>query len=782
VLTVVEMGKTRSYQLVTSDYEIGRVMAVNTAQVTIELNPDLKALTRGTYEATVEVGRINSYVIIPVGPRKIVAMVTNISMTEEAELRVDRTMVTLPSARRLMKATMIGTIDGNEFTQGISLFPTLDNPVLVATKEDLKSIFDTAIDDNKSPAKGDPGYCIPIGKSVIFPDFDININPDTFFGKHAAVIGSTGAGKSCTIASIIQSVIEQPKVKNARFIVLDTNGEYRSAFQVKQQDKAWHDANSKYRCLYLPADQNQQDECLVIPYWFMNSDDFVRLFRANVGIQSPILKRSLGLARADSGQVDNGVTIGSALLAAINRIRAHCENDVPSQQWAIPNNIKKECENALEFETAFPNAWGNLEDLGLASIVKNAFSVIKVVVTPSTLRSNDPNYTAFGATTIYSIFEQLDKLREVVGETDFVKSDVSQSDPDAPSYFDLQKMVSVAIDAAMREQAEASSPGRVREACGPMMLRIQRYLTDPRFNFLFGDIPEPPDALATFIRDIMGLIPASSEQKVKDKIKEKGDNKSSTSSISEIKDDSNSELAKPVLPFCLRQGKDFYDPHNVVVIDLSLLASEVLENVTALIGRLILEFLQRLGDEASGVERGSFPVVLVLEEAQNYIRETRGYNEESISKEVFERIAREGRKYGLGLVVASQRPSELSKTVLSQCNSFIVHRLQNPEDLRYFKEIVPGIYDQLLDQLPALAPRNALVLGECVRAPALAFVREANPAPKSKDPKFYEKWVSDDPPMPNVEAICGKWEGKEIEEESALSEEVPSVNDLHPSE
>lgn len=165
-------------------------------------------------------------------------------------------------------------------------------------------------------------------------------------------------------------------------------------------------------------------------------------------------------------------------------------------------------------------------------------------------------------------------------------------------------------------------------------------------------------------------------------------------------------------------------------------------------------------DPVSGVGRGEYPVVLVLEEAQNYIREGRRTEEDSISKLVFERIAREGRKYGLGLVVASQRPSELSKTVLSQCNSFIVHRLQNPEDLRYFREIVPGIYGQLLDQLPALAPRSALVLGECVQAPALVEMREANPVPKSKNPKFYRSWTQEEK-QPDFEAVCERWEGKQ---------------------
>lgn len=216
---------------------------------------------------------------------------------------------------------------------------------------------------------------------------------------------------------------------------------------------------------------------------------------------------------------------------------------------------------------------------------------------------------------------------------------------------------------------------------------------------------------------------------------------------------------KGQLPFYDRQRRGS-TRSNVVIIDLSLLASEVLENVTALIGRLIHEFLQRLSDPVSGIGRGEYPVVLILEEAQNYIREGRKTEEDSISKLVFERIAREGRKYGLGLVVASQRPSELSKTVLSQCNSFVVHRLQNPEDLRYFREIVPGIYGQLLDQLPALAPRSALVLGECVQAPALVEMREASPVPKSKNPKFYRSWTQEES-HPDFEAVCERWEGRQ---------------------
>ena len=124
--------------------------------------------------------------------------------------------------------------------------------------------------------------------------------------------------------------------------------------------------------------------------------------------------------------------------------------------------------------------------------------------------------------------------------------------------------------------------------------------------------------------------------------------------------------------------------HRVTIVDLSQLASEVLENVTALIGRLVLEFMQRCPD------RGKFPVVLVLEEAHHYIAAHIVTDRQRRAREVFERIAKEGRKFGLSLVVASQRPSELSRTVLAQCNSFIVHRIQNPDDQEYFKSVISG--------------------------------------------------------------------------------------------
>lgn len=301
-----------------NDNEIGRVVAVDTAQVTIELNKDIKALTRSTYEGTFEVGCINSYIIIPISGKRIVAMITRVVLTEDSELKADKTMVSLPSSRRLMKATMIGTIEDSSFKQGISVFPILDTPVLITTKDDLDAIFGKKTQCDAKECE-DPGYCIPIGKSAIFTDYNIKINPDAFFGKHAAIIGSTGSGKSCTIATILQSILEQPEIKQTNFVILDTNGEYRSAFQ-KLSDGKWEDALPNVKSLYIPTEPKDSQR-LIIPYWLMDSDDFTRLFRAQPGVQRPVLLSALTMARNEH-QNPGWMSLRENLILECHRIMA----------------------------------------------------------------------------------------------------------------------------------------------------------------------------------------------------------------------------------------------------------------------------------------------------------------------------------------------------------------------------------------------------------------------------------------------------------------------------
>jgi hypothetical protein len=483
-------------------------------------------------------------------------------------------------------------------------------------------------------------------------------------------------------------------------------------------------------------------ERLVIPYWFMNAEDFVRLFQASKGVQRPVLLEALRLARNDTGNASPLAILREVLIHEINRI------------WSLSGKDEKTSRDIRDLalglkarigEADLTDAWSQTADA--YGFDKPAVdSAIDAVVTKAEEHIGEENKTkqkvysqTLPADARQAIRAAIEPIYEKLTGAHFGESAGGAGrSADAPAHFDKLKFRSRHIEQVLRR--EESGGARARDFSGTMLLRIDRLLADQRFDFLFGPVgkalPNPAHALAAFLRDTLGIGASSATQ---------------LSSVTEV--------PKSRLPFYDRQ-RDRAGAVDVVILDLSLLAAEVLENVTALIGRLVLEFLQRLGEHSGEGARGSLPVVLVLEEAQNYIQQPRFAEEESIARVVFERIAREGRKYGLSLVVASQRPSELSKTVLSQCSSFIVHRLQNPEDLRYFKEIVPGIYGPMLEQIPALAPQTALVLGECVPAPALVKIREARPVPRSRDPQFYSYWASNAAPAVDVEGICARWEGQ----------------------
>lgn len=132
-------------------------------------------------------------------------------------------------------------------------------------------------------------------------------------------------------------------------------------------------------------------------------------------------------------------------------------------------------------------------------------------------------------------------------------------------------------------------------------------------------------------------------------------------------------------------------------------------------------------------------IILLLEEAHRYINEE-DKNDYKLGSYYVERLAREGRKFGISLIISSQRPSELSKTVVSQCNSYIIHRLTNKNDLELVNRLLGISYKELLDIVPVLEKQYALVLGEAFTMPDIVKIFDANPLPESHDPKVLESW------------------------------------------
>jgi hypothetical protein len=132
-------------------------------------------------------------------------------------------------------------------------------------------------------------------------------------------------------------------------------------------------------------------------------------------------------------------------------------------------------------------------------------------------------------------------------------------------------------------------------------------------------------------------------------------------------------------------------------------------------------------------------IVLVLEEAHRYINEE-DIGEYKLGNYYIQKIAREGRKFGISLIVSSQRPSELSKSVVSQCNSFIIHRLTNKSDNEFVYRILSNHSKGYLSLLSGLEKQHALVCGEAFGFTDIIKIETANPTPKSEDPKMIEKW------------------------------------------
>jgi uncharacterized protein len=188
----------------------------------------------------------------------------------------------------------------------------------------------------------------------------------------------------------------------------------------------------------------------------------------------------------------------------------------------------------------------------------------------------------------------------------------------------------------------------------------------------------------------------------------------------------------------------------VSIIDLSMLSHEVLPYACAVVGRILLEARENL----QAAQRYKHPWVLVLEEAHNYARppiadEERG---QTLSRFGFERIAKEGRKFGLSLVIASQRPSEVSQTIVSQCANFISHRLQNPDDIDHFRHIIPTQARRLLDQVTILGSGEAIVFGSAFHVPTRVQFDQPDPKPYSQTAAPYYEWTRETQafPLPDV--------------------------------
>ncbi len=276
---------------------------------------------------------------------------------------------------------------------------------------------------------------------------------------------------------------------------------------------------------------------------------------------------------------------------------------------------------------------------------------------------------------------------------------------DTPVYFSLDELLS-------RTGVENTRmvPGKTKEIKGPnygvfdrFIMRLESKLNDIRYDFLLKPkIRTTSSSLVGLLRDFVGL----------------GDPK------------------RPI-----------------TVIDLSSVPFDVRPTVAAQIGRLAFEF------NYWNPQYREFPILLICEEAHAYIPRD-SQSQFAGARKSMERIAKEGRKYGVGLAVVSQRPHEVSETVLSQCGTFLCLRITNPSDQSYIRGLVPESEQDLVDILSGLGRGEVMALGEAVPMPSRFRFYRPDPVPNSDDIDFYEHWKNG-PDDIDVDEIVNRWRRQE---------------------
>lgn len=597
---------------------------------------------------------INGYVSVPTEVGSILGVVTWIGIDRERGRRDDRDMLHFATPRRRMRVVPLGVLRAGasgdlSLDRGVPVFPTVGDPVLLPAQRELHSVFREL-----------PENAIEVGRALGGTRSAIAVDPNRIFGRHLAVLGNTGSGKSCTVVQLLRSAASVAVEGGAfRCVVFDANGEFAGAF-----------ADLGVPVVHLGANPEGTQGQLRVPGWVWNSNEWRAVLGASAGVQLPYLRVALRLLRTfASGNLPTHHRLLSVSIAALHiavrrhalateepefkarqdagelvvalrgAVAAHLQGDFPAEVTAALQSIATACDEVEQNHKA--QYWNH--------VPQNEWMQLSAWCT-----------------------EIIDALRpEDVG-------DVHEDDPVPCDVRLLRNLI---------EEIAAAEGQRGASWAAPLLFRLDTVLANARMKRI--SLEDQEEDLATVLDE---LLPQ----------------------------------------------------RGFVVIDLSLIPTHVVHAIVAVMTRLIFEAHERsrrLGLDAT-------PTLLVAEEAHTFITRRHRRDDDvppapvDICRESFERVAREGRKFGVSLIVTSQRPSELSETVLSQCNTFIVHRVVNDLDQNLIRRLTPDSIRGLLDELPSLPSRSAFLLGWAVPIPVLVEVAELAEAfrPRSEDPKLLEVW------------------------------------------
>lgn len=683
-----------------ADRIVGTVEEVSAERILARLDPDAPQATALNTGAPAGFPRINGYVLIPNEGGATACIISSVridrlSVPKRVGTQKDFGLVDLPLPSRVMSLTPIGTLKARpagealsfRVQRGVDVFPSVGDPVLLPGIDQLRAIVE---------GEAETAGRILIGRCPTAARAPVYLDPDKLFGRHLAVLGNTGAGKSCSVAGLVRWSLDAAKKArieagrscrpNARFVVLDPNGEYARAFR-------------DFGVRLFRVDPGTDAEALRVPAWLWNGTEWAAFTGAAPGVQRPVLLQALRRLRSATGTPDSFESKAIATLHAYRNIFRVAHSTREYLRFPGMKNVR------IAFESAHQEIGKLVEEAEAqkpeyVDVLRNAAAACETAAGAGRDRNYDQ---AIESTYVESAIDRVEQASDAFG-----LPNAGEIGADVPKEFDsLELPVYV-------EALAGLAPGRdLAQFVDTLKLRINNLLAPgPLASILQPEDGKPTD-LESWLTDYVGA--------------------------------------------------DQAENGSIAVVDLSLVPSDVIHIVVSVLGRMIFESLQRY----RRAHRQELPTTLILEEAHTFVhRELGGESAPPAGREcakVFERIAREGRKFGLGLVLASQRPSEVSPTVLSQCNTFLLHRLVNDRDQDLVKRLVPDGLGPLLRELPSLPTRRAILLGWAAPAPTLVEILEISDEyrPHSPDPAFWEVWTGEQDRRIDWPVIVRTWQNSD---------------------
>ncbi len=533
---------------------------------------------------------------------------------------------------------LIGEIRNNNFISGVIKYPTLKSKCRVVYKQELEMIIGKQ-DYNEEDT-------LLIGASSLYEGFNVTAKINEILTHHMAIIGNSGCGKSCGVASLIQNLFYYNKKSpiNAHMVVFDVYGEYHSSLtKIGNLPRI----NVKYYTTRTDIDE-ATTELVSIPAYFLEVDDLALLLNVNDHTLLPILEKTLQYVAIFKGAGENSIKYKNSIIAKslLDIIGSGKSSTQLSDQ--IISTLNK-------FNTPELNLESPIVQPGYTRTLKQCLNI-------------DAN-GKMGA--LQFVIEFLNGFTTT--ET-FV---VTRSE----LVYDLEDLYN-ALEFALMSEGMLNN-AMLYEKANELRVRMHSILNSSQRKYF--------DYKKTYIEK---------EQFVK--------------SMFLTKDNEYAQL--------LNMNFNYVDERFAKIL-------------TKLYMKLFFNFATSLQD------RASFPIHIILEEAHRYVQNDNDIN--VIGYNIFDRITKEGRKYGVIICFITQRPSELSTTCLSQCSNFLIFRIFHPEDLKIVVSMSSNLTPQEIEKLKTLRPGTALVFGSAFRVPLLTRLNLPDPLPKSTNVNLESIWYEE---------------------------------------